>query len=396
MIFFEGGTADIVSHEIQKDGLLKELHYPMGGDWGGTRVDGAFRQFIIKLIGGPILNKFMDDNLADYLEMMKDFEATKQMVSCEHEEDEVVLKIPMTLVNMFEKETGEELKEVVEQSSTNDELEYVPGKLILSSHLYKTLFQQSTDNIVTKLKSIFRLNSVQKVGTILMVGGFSESKVVQSAVKEAFPDKRFIIPPNPSLAIVRGAVLYGHKPSIIKTRISKLTYGFCFVRDAKPKDLTRDKCYDTSTVFDAFDKLVEIGQEVMVGVPVMRSYTKVRKDQHAMCIMMYTSTSNVAEYVTDTSCSLLGDLVIDLPAKANVEVEVATVFGETELTVRATEQHSKNNVKATFDFLHWRCPFCIVEDYRISHFTHDIHHISRLDVNFILGKLTQQIIKRRW
>ena len=34
-----------------EDANLKELHKASGGAWGGTKVDEAFRQFIIKLVG---------------------------------------------------------------------------------------------------------------------------------------------------------------------------------------------------------------------------------------------------------------------------------------------------------------------------------------------------------
>lgn len=38
------------------DNKLKELHKASGGAWGGTRVDEAFRQFIIKLVGKININ----------------------------------------------------------------------------------------------------------------------------------------------------------------------------------------------------------------------------------------------------------------------------------------------------------------------------------------------------
>ena len=41
----EGGTVHITAHEIQDDGLLRELYQASGGCWGGTTVDKAFNQF---------------------------------------------------------------------------------------------------------------------------------------------------------------------------------------------------------------------------------------------------------------------------------------------------------------------------------------------------------------
>lgn len=42
---------DITVHEVMENENLKELHKASGGAWGGTRVDEAFLQFIIKLVG---------------------------------------------------------------------------------------------------------------------------------------------------------------------------------------------------------------------------------------------------------------------------------------------------------------------------------------------------------
>ncbi|CAG8685753.1 4638_t:CDS:1, partial [Acaulospora colombiana] len=57
--------------------------------------------------------------------------------------------------------------------------------------------------------------------------GFSESKYLQSRVKEEFNSQVRIIavPQNPITAIVRGAVEYGLKFSAIKDRVLKYTYG---------------------------------------------------------------------------------------------------------------------------------------------------------------------------
>jgi molecular chaperone DnaK (HSP70) len=53
-----------------------------------------------------------------------------------------------------------------------------------------------------------------------MVGGFSESPIMQSAIKEAFSTKKVIIPDEAGLAVLKGAVMYGHKPQTISVRVS--------------------------------------------------------------------------------------------------------------------------------------------------------------------------------
>ena len=48
---FPGGTVDITVHEVVDGKNLKELNSASGGAWGGTRVDEAFTEFLIKITG---------------------------------------------------------------------------------------------------------------------------------------------------------------------------------------------------------------------------------------------------------------------------------------------------------------------------------------------------------
>jgi len=53
-----GGTVDITVHQVHGEGCLKELHKASGGAWGGTTVDEAFKQLLIKIFGSEVVGKF--------------------------------------------------------------------------------------------------------------------------------------------------------------------------------------------------------------------------------------------------------------------------------------------------------------------------------------------------
>jgi hypothetical protein len=42
-------------HEIKSNGRLKELCHASGGDCGGTSIDNAFIQMIVKILGAPMI-----------------------------------------------------------------------------------------------------------------------------------------------------------------------------------------------------------------------------------------------------------------------------------------------------------------------------------------------------
>ena len=52
---FLGGTVDITVHEVVEPGKLKELNWASGGFWGGTRVDAAYEDFLVKLFGRKLV-----------------------------------------------------------------------------------------------------------------------------------------------------------------------------------------------------------------------------------------------------------------------------------------------------------------------------------------------------
>jgi hypothetical protein len=61
LLIFIGGTADITVHEKISNGHLKELCHASGGDCGGTSIDNAFIQMIVKILGEPMI-KFLKQN----------------------------------------------------------------------------------------------------------------------------------------------------------------------------------------------------------------------------------------------------------------------------------------------------------------------------------------------
>ena len=45
------GTIDITAHKVLNDGTVREIIKSNGGNWGGTRVDGEYLDFIKCLLG---------------------------------------------------------------------------------------------------------------------------------------------------------------------------------------------------------------------------------------------------------------------------------------------------------------------------------------------------------
>lgn len=48
-------------------------------------------------------------------------------------------------------------------------------------------------------------------------------------IKSTFPEMRTIVPKDAPWSVLRGAVIFGHDPSLIRQRRSKYTYGICVI-----------------------------------------------------------------------------------------------------------------------------------------------------------------------
>ncbi|WAQ98324.1 HS12A-like protein [Mya arenaria] len=92
-----GGTIDITVHEVIDEGHLKELNLASGGAWGGTMVDKAFEDFIIKLFGGKSYEEFKKNHVDDLVDLQREFELKKRSISVSKVGKET-FKLPVTLI----------------------------------------------------------------------------------------------------------------------------------------------------------------------------------------------------------------------------------------------------------------------------------------------------------
>lgn len=211
-----GKTADISIYQKQSNGTYKELHRPTRGPWGGTKVDEAFDQLIIKIVGAGFFQNFKHDYKVDVLDIYRELETKKRTIKPESN-SKITIKLPMSLVVTFEEEMGEKMKEVVQQTQfyNANKMTFQVDKLKMEADLFKWLFRQPINMLVEHLQQLMATENLSDVSTLLMVGGFSESPIMQDAIMKAFPAKRVIVPVDAGLAVLKGAVLFGHQSNTI-------------------------------------------------------------------------------------------------------------------------------------------------------------------------------------
>ena len=221
---------DVTCYEVKGESHLSELESPTGGPWGGITVNEEYFSKLEDMFGKDVWSSFMQNFPEDVLEVKRGFESKKCVIK-ESSNDTITMRFPITLVHVLneKRQSKETMAEYIKQTTYSHSVTAVNDKVRFKNDFIKECFTKSVEEIINHLKMLFSCKKLcgKKIGTILMVGGFSQSPVLCGRIKSAFPNMEVICPQEAVLAIVKGAVVFGNNPRLIQERISPRTYGIC-------------------------------------------------------------------------------------------------------------------------------------------------------------------------
>ncbi|KAK3595738.1 hypothetical protein CHS0354_025364 [Potamilus streckersoni] len=354
-----GGTIDITAVEVVQDtpyNRLKEIVGANGGAWGGQRINEAFQQAChdtFKSKDGKSV--FIKCRKADLLKMENEFERQKLNI-VEGNPEWIEFQLPHDI-------RAEIMEDVYQEPNKYSEyFEIKKGGLFFNSEIIRdVLFQETLKMTVQHIHEKMGIINAAHVRKFILVGGFAESPIVIEEMQRQFPDKKMFVVINPFYAVMRGAVLFGHEPNILQSRISRFTFGVNTHVDFNPNVHPSDKRWVSKNgkiyAKDVFSIHVKIGETVSIGEtrpPV--EYAPVYPDQTSMRINVYQSTEKEPMYITDPSCKKIGylDVLLLKPFRVDQEkkAEVSMVYGGTELTVKGIDKSFDIPYKVTIKFTH--------------------------------------------
>ncbi|WAQ99096.1 HS12A-like protein [Mya arenaria] len=295
----------------------------------------------------------------DELDLMRDFEIKKKTIESSMDPSlRFVFRMPVAIHDVFKTCNGTDFRQsLMMQQDLKDNVTFSGDKLRVKPEHAQNIFKETCDHIVEHLKDIFAKPAVQGTETILMVGGFSESKMLQHSIGSNFPNKRIIIPEDAGLAVLKGAVIFGHNPTAIVSRVAKFTYGVKVYRNFDPSihPLSRKVILDgEERCQGCFDKHVEMNQDVQAGMAFEEKvyYPPSRHSKNA-AVKIFTSKNKHPKYTNDHGCEFLGSLVVELPegGKRDKKISVKMIYGMTELGLEATKLKTGETLNVSFNFL---------------------------------------------
>ncbi|XP_015682747.1 heat shock 70 kDa protein 12B, partial [Protobothrops mucrosquamatus] len=333
-----------------------------GGPYGAVGVDLAFEKLLCQIFGEDFIATFKAKRPAAWVDLTIAFEARKR-TAAPHRANPLNISLPFSFIDFYRKHRGQNVETALKRSSMHLVKWSSQGMLRMSPEAMNDLFQPTVSQIIRHIDDLMKKPEVKGIKFLFLVGGFAESAILQHAVQSSFSSScRVIIPQDVGLTILKGAVLFGLDPTIVRVRRSPLTYGVGvlnkFVEGKHPKEKLMVKD-GKNWCTDVFEKFVSVDQSVALGEVVQRSYCPARVGQRKIIINIYCCATDEAVYITDPGVRKCGTISLELeeldesnsPKKNRREIRASMQFGDTEIKVAAMDVWTSKTVRASIDFL---------------------------------------------
>ncbi|XP_039995086.1 heat shock 70 kDa protein 12A isoform X3 [Xiphias gladius] len=354
-----GGTVDLTVHQIRlPEGHLKELYKASGGPYGSIGIDYEFEKLLCKIFGQDFIDQFKIKRPAAWVDLMIAFESRKRAAAPDRT-NPLNINLPFSFIDYYKKFRGHSVEHALRKSNVDFVKWSSQGMLRMSPDAMNSLFKPTIDHIIQHLTELFEKPEVSDIKFLFLVGGFAESPLLQQAVQNMLQGRsRIIIPHDVGLTILKGAVLFGLDPSVIKVRRSPLTYGvgvlnrFMEGKHPPEKLLVKD---GTRWCTDVFDTFIAADQSVALGEMVKRSYTPAKPSQQVIVIHVYCSEKDSVGFISEPGVRKCGTLRLDVSGTESTaprrEIQTLMQFGDTEIRAMAVDVSTGRTVKASIDFL---------------------------------------------
>lgn len=353
---------DVTAHEIQEDDTINEIYHATGGDHGGTKVDKEFELLLDKIFGKLITDEFRSSHPSDWLELMNDFEVKKRA-------DRVMkgeltrIRLPANFINLLRHESRNDYNRIVKRNLGRhyncDEVKISKDYLCLGPATVKGLFEPAITSIVNHLKTLLGKRELKGIKLLFLVGGFSESPILQARIRKDIGNKYNVLIPNDAeTAVVKGAVMFGKRPDIVKERCLSETYGTDCYTDFDQKIHPEEKLEYVDgqrKCKDIFSVLARENEKVKIGECKKTSkYRPLRPNQTTLEFDFFTSRNPNVRFITDEGVRKLpGYIAVKSPDTSKGTqrlVELRLYFG-TEIKVVGVDLETGDEESTYIDFL---------------------------------------------
>lgn len=323
--------------EVLSSGQLKEIYGATGGPWGGNYINELIIETLKDVIGWRGIRKICSDEYDEYLELLRSVEQNKRGV--EHDSEFSII-IPYELRGKITVPDSHKQNVRVEKEKY----------LTFSASLMKDIFSSSVDSMIQHVEDLLQKDETRKVSTILLVGGYAASDMVQHGFREKFQKNyKIIIPLTPDMVVLKGAVITGHRVEAIVGRMAKYHYGIGLNTSAVSGRIISIGEDEEKSFFSLISK----GQEIKIGDVVTQYEIVLRGNSQWVNLEMYTTDENKPRKIIDNEhFTKIGSIHVKLPHYKYESNLILTIsYDETEFKVVATDTRTGRCFVGTCRFL---------------------------------------------
>lgn len=211
---------EIAVYDVQPRGILKKLYSTYNFDWDKNKVKASFCSLLTDIVGDDVMKAFLSKCEDDFHKFLTNFEIRKFKQISPKLTGKFTLDIPSTLKETFTEMNPEsDINEMIaSKPKYNERVIFVANKLQIDVEKAKALFDESCSKIIYHMQELFLYPTLKDVSSILLVGSYAMSPMLQFAVREAFkyPQREVFVPQDAETTALKGAVIYGHQKSLVK------------------------------------------------------------------------------------------------------------------------------------------------------------------------------------
>jgi molecular chaperone DnaK (HSP70) len=351
-----GGTVDITSHQVASDGRLNELAPPKGAPTGSDFINRAFLEKVLAgQFGSATIGRMLKEHRSAVAGTLDAWERAKRAFSPAHPDLVIPLSAQFYAALIEEREAGRWRPAGPP-----------PTEVIASRDMAAALFDKSIDETMVQveqeLAEMRSLSGVTGGELVLLVGGFAESPYLRAKLSErlaAHGIARVIVPDQPSVAVLAGAVHYAYDPSVFRSWRAPFTLGIATARPFEPgidPEGSRRESFDGQQVcVGRFGVFVANRAALLTDTPVIRSYPPLSAGLTSVTLRVFATDRADPRYVTDPGVRSVAEVLIDLSGSKELpardrRIEVAMYFGQTHVRVEARDKVTNQPYTAQIDW----------------------------------------------
>jgi hypothetical protein len=321
-------------------------------------VDEEFISALKKILGEKFIKEYSKSHPEDWIRFILNFEKMKKSVN---PSDKHSIRLPLSWLMAREYKTfsGKDIEEAFSQTKVEGFLlNFKNGTIDIEHNKMQEIFQQVIKNIVSLVKQVLsKERKLKKLDYIFLVGGFSGNGFLQEECLKAFSKVApVLIPLSAQIAVLKGAVSFGHQPWKIQSRISRCTYG------CQSEQLFDESKHDPTKMIEKdgvkkciglFKPFVYKGDEISVGKIIKLKCKPAKPGDKKIDFCILSANRKDVVYIDEPGVTTLGHITLKSKhGPLSDDLEISVTFGFTELFIKAVDNKKTSSTsKTSIDFI---------------------------------------------